>query len=292
MTEIISAAASLDDLTAQIKLKLVENQVLANTFNRNINQNCFKIGEWLKQAKLIVPVKQCVKQWQKWLDGNFGMTKQAAGNYIRVAEKFGKVKNVFHFEEFQFAALIELSRMTPAELQDFFAEQEHNGVDLAKLSIRNLSKIIKQWKNPTQDIQPTTIDIDAEIKNAPADSSPLKLPPPSFHIIPASLQAAADSAQIKIEMNFGRAFQLPDADIFISPLNLSTLQKYSSIAASVIFTKMDFVRSDGAVKKRQCCIWFFGGNSENFSNYFSQFGEVINLQTQKSPLISAGKHFQ
>ena len=67
MTEIISAAASLDDLTAQIKIKLVENHVLTNAFNRNINQNSVAIGQYLTQAKKLVSSGKF---------GFFKMTKQ------------------------------------------------------------------------------------------------------------------------------------------------------------------------------------------------------------------------
>ena len=286
MTGIISAAASLDDLTAQIKIKLVENHVLTNTLNKNINQNSIEIGQWLTQAKKLVKHGQ----WQIWLKDNFNLSADSAQNYMKVAAYFG-VNSTFKNRDvsvFPFSNLVALTKLKPDELQNFLADQEHNGFDLAKLSVRNLSKTIKQWKNPLPEFQPTTIDIDAEIKTAPAYASPLKLPPPSFHIIPASLQAAADEVRVEISINFIRALQLPNSDIFISPLNLSTLQKYSSIATSVIFTKMEFVRSDGAIKKRQCCIWYFGGDSGTFAEYFSQFGEVINLHTQKSPLILAG----
>ena len=160
MTEIISAAASLDVLTAQIKIKLVENHVLTNAFNRNINLNSVAIGQYLTQAKKLVNHGQ----WQIWLDENFKMTKQAAGNYIRVAEKFGKVKNVFHFEEFNFAALIELTKIPTAELQKFLAETPN----AENLSVRTLREQIKKWKKPAPPV----------IVTAPADASPLKLPPP------------------------------------------------------------------------------------------------------------------
>ncbi len=240
MKTLATTTATLDDLTANIKIKLVENQVLTSTFNRNINQNSIEIGQMLTQAKKLVKHGQ----WQNWLADNFNLSSDSAQIYMKVADYFG-VRTPFKNGDvsvFPFSNLVALTKLKPTELQNFLEEQEHNGVDLAKLSVRNLSKIIKQWKNPAQEIQPTTIDIDAEFKNAPADTSPLKLPPPSFHIIPASLQAAANEADIDIEMNFGRTLQFPDADIFLSPLNLSTLQKYSSVAASVVYTKMDFVQ--------------------------------------------------
>ena len=277
------ATATLDDLTANIKIKLVENQVLTNAFNRNINQNSIEIGQWLTQAKKLVNHGQ----WQNWLADNFQMTDRTARRYMKIARYFGvesilKTDNVVRFQP---AALIELTKMTPAELQNFLADQEHNGVDLAKLSVRNLNKTIKQWKNPALDIQPTTIDIDAQITNASQLKEQLKLPAPQFRQIPQILQTAANNADIPIEINFSRALQLSDSDILISRFNFSAVQKFSGLATAVIFAApIEFVRSDGVTKNLKYCIWFFGGDSENFATHFGQFGNVILLQTQKKPI--------
>lgn len=285
MTSALVTNNRLDELTANIKIKLVENKVAANMFNRTVNQNSVEIGQWLTQAKKIVPYKK----WQIWLDSNFGMTKQAAGNYIRVAEMVSNLKTGFHFEEFQFAMLIELSRLTPAELQNFLAENP----TAETLSKRQLQEKLKQYKtpkNPKQENNTVTVEVAAEIKTA--DDTPdtstvttdkvLKLPAPSFHIVPPAIQAVADDAQINIEINFSRALQLPDSDILLTRFNLSAVKYFSSLASGVIYTAADFTRSDEFVKHLSCCIWYFGGDIQNFADYFSKFGEVIFLQTQKS----------
>lgn len=287
MKTLATANVTLDDLTANIKMKLVENQVLTNTFNRNINQNSIEIGQMLTQAKKLLKHGQ----WQFWLEDNFQMTDRTARNYMKVAEYFG-VNSTFKTEyvfRFQFYALIELTKITPTALQNFFDEQENNGVDLAKLSVRHLSKTIKQWKNPAQEIQPTTIDIDAKITNAPPLKEPLKLPAPQFRQIPQILQISANNAAIPIKMNFSRALSLPDSDILLSRFNFSAVQKFSSLATAVIYTTTEFVRSDNVIKKLKYCIWFFGGDSENFVTHFGQFGNVILLQTQKSIFIDNSK---
>lgn len=276
MTEIISAAVSLDDLTAQIKIKLVENHVLTNAFNRNINQNSVAIGQYLTQAKKLVPYKQ----WQIWLDENFKMTKQAAGNYIRVAEFVGNLKNVFQVEEFNFAALIELTKIPNAELQKFLAENPNAD----KLSVRNLREKIRNWKVPA----PLTVEVDAEIKTARADGSPLKLPPPSFSKVPNVLLEAAKAAGVEVSMNFSRALQPADSDILITKINAGAIDFYSAFADCVIFAApMEFIRSDNAVKKLRPAIWYFGGVAQIFYQHFSNFGNLF--LPAKKPAIQAGK---
>lgn len=79
------------------------------------------------------------------------MTKQAADNYIRVAE-------------FNFAALIELAKIDAANVEKFLAENPN----AENLSVRTLREQIKKWKKPAPPV----------IVTAPADASPLKLPPP------------------------------------------------------------------------------------------------------------------
>lgn len=285
MIEIISAAASLDDLATKIKIKLAENAVVGSIKTRNV----IEIDEMLTQAKKLLKHGQ----FQFWLEKNFSaqfkLTDRTARTYMKIADYFGKngffkTEEFFHFPAY---VLAEMVKLTKNDLKDFTNSQAFLNFNISDIGVLSIRNTINQWKNPAP-TQKSVVTVDAEIKTAPADASPLKLPPPSFSTVPTILQAAADEAGIEIEMDFSRALQLPDADIFLSPLNLSTLQKYSSVAASVIFTKMDFVSSDGVVKKRQCCIWYFGGNSETFAKYFSQFGEVINLQKQKSPPTSPG----
>lgn len=85
LTATAPATMTLDSITANIKLKLVENHVLTNAFNRNINHNSVEIG-----------------QWQNWLADNFQMTDQTARNYMKVAAYFGDDVDNFinHFGKF------------------------------------------------------------------------------------------------------------------------------------------------------------------------------------------------
>lgn len=271
---VVTADTRLDELTANIKLKLVENKMAANMFNRTINSNIVEIGQWLTQAKPLIGHGN----WQDWLKVNFDMTDRTARNYMKVSGYFGinsilKTENVFRFQP---AALIELTKIPVAEVSKFLVENP----DAENLSVRNLSKSIKKWKNPAPDTTPVTVEVDAEIKTP--EAKVLKLPTPQFHTIPPSMKNTADLAQIDIDINFSRTLKLPDTDILITRLNFSALQTFSTLASGVIYTAADFTRSDDIVKNIRCCIWYFGGDVQNFADHFSKFGNVILLQTQKS----------
>ena len=257
--EIISAGAMLDSLTAQIKMKLVENKVAANIFNRTVNQNSVEIGQWLTQAKKLVPYKK----WQNWLDSNFGMTKQAAGNYIRVAEMVSNLKTGFHFEEFQFAMLIELSRLTPAELPKFLAENP----TASTLSVRKLQAEIKKFLPPKSPARKSKAVKIVELQTAYQLLLPCfeNLPPLPAQIkvewlIPAPILDIATRAGVDISLDFSRNVKPVASGAIITKKFWEVESRLMQIADAVISTPpITFNRSDGLTTNAKCYIWFFGG---------------------------------
>ena len=257
--EIISVGEQLDTLTAQIKIKLVENKVAANIFNRTVNQNSVEIGQWLTQAKKLVPYKK----WQNWLDSNFGMTKQAAGNYIRVAEMVSNLKTGFHFEEFQFAMLIELSRLTPAELPKFLAENP----TAETLSKRQLQEKLKQYKTPKNPNRQKKAVETVEVQTV------YQLPLPCFEnlpplpaqikvewLIPAPILDIATRAGLNIRLDFSRNVKPVASGAIITKKFWEVESRLMQIADAVISTPpITFNRSDGLTTNAKCYIWFFGG---------------------------------
>ena len=298
MNEIVTTSTTLDELTANIKLKLVENHVLENAFNRNINQNSVDIGQWLTQAKKLLKHGQ----WQNWLQENFQMTDRTAQRYMKIARYFGisgfvKTDNVVGFQP---AALIELTKLPANEVQIFLDTQTANGIDFSKLSIRNLSKCIKQWKNPIQEVPSVTVDVQTEIQTAQPLEKILKLPAPTFKIVPTVLQEVADKTGIDIKIDFNRAIVHPDNGVLITRANFTTIQKLGDYSDCFIFaTPLEFVRSDGAIKKLKCYIWLFAKTDnvvgfqhidiQTFLQNFAKFGVV--LYTQKKP-ANSGDNFQ
>ena len=202
------------------------------------------------------------------------MTVRTAQNYMKVAAYFGvnstlKNENVFVFQP---AALIELTKMTPANVEKFLAETPN----AQNLSIRTLREQIKQWKNPAPPV------------TAPADKKPLKLPPPSFSKVPAPLLDAAKAASIDISINFNRALQPADTYILVTRINSAAIDFSSAVADCVIFAApLEFTRSDNAVKKLRPAIWYFGGVAQVF------YGLSGNLFfPAKKPAYFSGQHFQ
>ena len=287
MTSALVTNNRLDELTANIKIKLVENKVASNIFNRTINQNSVEIGQWLMQAKKLVPYKK----WQIWLDSNFGMTKQAAGNYIRVAEKFGNLKNVFHFEDFQFAALIELTKMTPSELQNFLAENP----TASTLSVRNLKAEIKKFLPPKSPARKSKAIKTVELQTV------YQLPLPCFEnlpplpaqikvewLIPAPILDIATRAGVDISLDFSRNVKPVASGAIITKKFWEVESRLMQIADAVISTPpITFNRSDGLTTNAKCYIWFFGGVD---ALPFKVFGNLF--YTQKSPRNSAGENSQ
>lgn len=132
----------------------------------------------------------------------------------------------------------------------------------------------------------------------------LKLPAPTFKIVPNILQPIADKINIPISINFSRTATPIDNGILITRANFNTIKKLSNNSVCFIFAApLEFVRSDGTIKKLKCCIWFFSQNGHFFEKmsvlpevvrsifiqHFSKFGVV--LYTQKKPADS-GDNFQ
>ena len=270
-TAIVST--TLETLTANIKLKLVENQVATNIFNRTVNQNSVEIGQWLTQAKKLINHGQ----WQNWLTGNFNMTDRTARNYMKLAAYFGvngiiKTEDVFRFQPY---ALLELTKLTADEVKKFLKMQTDEGVELSTLSVRNLREAIQQWKKTevsTVKKEITAADIRQYFKaqfpvfNLPATKllkaveswketrqapEVLKLPPPSFNQLPFELIDAADLAHLRIEMQFGRGLDFPLADgVVVTRQNSAAIKKFSTVADCVIFAApLSFIRNDAITKK-------------------------------------------
>ena len=298
-TEITNASTTLETLTAKIKVKLIENKVATNIFNRTINQNSIEIGQWLTQAKNLVKHGQ----WQNWLTDNFNMTDRTARNYMKLAAYFGensalKTEDVFRFQPY---ALLELTKLPVDKVQEFLEVQADK--NLSTLSVRELREAIQQWKNPevsTTSKEITAADIRQYFKaKFPAVNSTLpatkllkeianwkltrqaqevlRLPPPSFNQLPFELIDAAESAQLKIEMQFGRALNFPlDDGVVVTRQNSAAMKKFAAVADCVIFAApVNFIRSDGIAKKINPAIWFFGGLIDNFLQHFLTFGAAF-----------------
>ena len=62
--------------------------------------------------------------WAKWLETEFNWTQRTANNFMRMAERFGKMENVFQFQPSTLQAMLALPEGTE---QDFIDEQDAAG---------------------------------------------------------------------------------------------------------------------------------------------------------------------
>lgn len=279
----------VEDLTALMKTQWLEINAAERKFNAAINPQKIAFGENLRRMKSQLQHGQ----WQHWLAENFcktfNLTDKTAQNYMKVAEYFGTgspLKNEIDFGfSFSHTVLIVLTKnLTVQEVPKFLSALKESGVDAASLSVTQVQKAIKEWKNPSL---PLTVDVQAEITTAPAP----KLPRYSVANIPIDLIAAAESAGLNIELNFSRALKLPTADtVLITAQNDNPqFQFYLKVAACVVIAKpIAFICSDEKLRKYKVNIWYFGNDTENFVACFGTFGGATlpsnsTLLTTKNP---------
>ena len=260
----LMAMTNLTDLTANIKMKLVENHILTNAFNRNINQNSVEIGQWLTQAKALVKHGQ----FSAWLDDNFQMTDRTARNYMKVAAYFGvnsplKTENVFRFQP---AALIELTKIPAADIQNFLS-QAAAGVDLAKLSVRNLRDLIKNFltreKSPV--IEPNNQLQLFDLPRLPAIPKP-------YWLVPDPLLDAATRAGLNIQLDFSAKVKIPADCVLIT----KEAQIFLLTADVLIFCPpFMFKLSNGKSSRLKFCLWYSGAMEDSFIANFKSFGVLL-----------------
>ena len=98
--------------------------------------------------------------WSAWLENEFNWTQRTANNFMRVAERFGKMENVFHFKPSTLQAMLALTEGTE---QEFIGTQAEAGKPVELQSARELQRNVKEFnaarvtsKNSTEE---PTIDL-------------------------------------------------------------------------------------------------------------------------------------
>ena len=87
--------------------------------------------------------------WERWLQNEFSWTQRTANNFMRMAERFGKMENVFHFQPSTLQAMLTLPE---GDEEKFIAAQAEAGKPIEKLSAREVKRAVTEWKtasNPT-----------------------------------------------------------------------------------------------------------------------------------------------
>ena len=122
------ASTSLEELTSGIHFYL-----------REMGQNVIEIGKRLILAKSLVRHGE----WQAWLEDNFALSQMTANNFMRVAERFGKIKIDFNFGSTQ---MIQMLSLPEGEEEKFIEEQAAAGRIVAEMSVKTLRAEIQKYK--------------------------------------------------------------------------------------------------------------------------------------------------
>ena len=155
-----NAVATADDTTSTLPALEILTAEIQSYFVK-MAENIIEIGKRLIKAKELVPHGE----WQNWLEENFSLSQMTANNFMRVAERFGKIKIDFNFRPTQLIAMLAL----PAgDEEKFIAEKSAAGTPIENLSVRKLKTEIKEWKDAAQ-ISDVEIVDDSEVEFVDAE---------------------------------------------------------------------------------------------------------------------------
>lgn len=266
--KLVPAAASLDYLTAQIKLKMVENEVLTNANNAPINKNSIEIGAALSAAKKLVKHGQ----FQTYLQENFDMAIRTAQRYMKLDDLFGvnsPFKCDIFFQNVVFlkpTALLELAKLAVEDVRKFLSDQASAGVDFSTIKLPTLRERIKEYRAD----KVLTLDVEAVIADAPKKR-------PQKYYLPAELLNSALRAGFTIALEFSRAAKITAAVVVTKmATGADFFQAFMAAAtAGVMARPLKFPRTDGTAAKLKTCIWYFGSDTQAFTTEFSRFGNVF-----------------
>ena len=130
------------------------NFLLART-----KQNFIEIGDLLLEAR------EQVKhgEWESWLKENVSFSRYTAHKFMQVSLRFSNVASTQHFNS---AQMFELLALPKKHTDDFFEEKDRAGVDLEKLTEKELRQEVKAWKekfrSPRKNNKNVTSDTSAE----------------------------------------------------------------------------------------------------------------------------------
>lgn len=145
----------VEDMTLDARAERIRQLV------KGIAYNVAQIGFELIEAKKQVGHGG----WAQWLKENFQWTQQTAGNYMRIAERFGdgKLKNAFRFGQ---AVLLEMTKLPAGTEEKFIAAQAAAGKPVESMSAREAKKAVKQFKDAQGEVKGVYVDVTLEGKNA------------------------------------------------------------------------------------------------------------------------------
>ena len=126
----------------------------------DVQRGIIEIGQELIAAKAVIGHGN----WSAWLEKEFSWTQRTANNFMRVAERFGKLENVFQFQPSTLQAMLQL----PAgDEQEFIEAQTAAGKPIETQSARAVQSAVKQWKHTKEVGRGEYINVTGAEKNNP-----------------------------------------------------------------------------------------------------------------------------
>ena len=152
---------------APVVITLDERANRIRELQADVQRGIFQIGFELIAAKEQVGHGG----WADWLKKEFEWTQRTANNFMRVADRFGKMENVFQFQPSALQAMLALPE---GDEQEFIDAQAAAGTPVEQQSAREVQKNVKQFKQrqaakkdsdntePVDELQHVRADVDAE----------------------------------------------------------------------------------------------------------------------------------
>ena len=150
-----SPSFKVEEMTLDARVERIRQLVKGIAYN--VAQIGFELIEAKKQVRH--------GGWAQWLKENFQWTQQTAGNYMRIAERFGdgNLKNPFRFGR---AVLLEMTKLPAGTEEKFIEAQAAAGKPVESMSAREAKKAVKQFKETQGEVKGVYVDVTLKGKNA------------------------------------------------------------------------------------------------------------------------------
>ena len=163
--------------------------------------------------------------WADWLQKEFEWTQRTANNFMRVAERFGKMENVFQFKP---STLQTMLLLPEGDEQAFIETQEQVGNPVENQSARQVQQAVKQWKEAKSKEVSVTV---ANEFNLFADEYELADQSQSVGESKEDIVIESDSAPIQnAELNLTPTEESVDEVVFDDPIQSLTDEENRGVA--------------------------------------------------------------
>lgn len=161
-TLIISEPTSVNDTT----LPKLEEEIRFHL--EKINKSYIEIGNHtIEIGKRLIQAKALLKhgEWINWLQDNFQLSYPTATKFMKCAERFPNIASMQNLTLTQMIQLLALP--STEETEEFIVQKAESGTPISDMSVRTLSKEIKQWKSAKEEITPVHSETQPTINENP-----------------------------------------------------------------------------------------------------------------------------